>query len=223
MGLLDSLKKSLSSSLNSTVNNAISSAKHSAKSGITQGVNEATSKAKNAIHKAVNTKTKKFKFDKIPHTVEELKALDNCKLTDYFATGAMTVLMLNVWAEDPVAGEAMLEYLNGPYTVDDGDRQFIAGQFMDNRNFIPRSYFKGATPDNNYTPAQPFELEIIENSYSKENYDDGYITLYCASGGADSPRNFSLRCKKSTGEWFINDFRALLASIRKPKEQDEWA
>lgn len=223
MGILDSLKKSLSGSLNSTVNNAISSAKQSARSGISKGVNEAANKAKNAVTKAINTKTKKFKFETLPKTVEELKALPDCKLTDYFATGAMTVLMLNVWAENPEEGEKMLEYLNGPYTVNDMDRQFIHGQFMDNRNYIPRSYFKGATPDNNYTPSQPYELEIIENSYSKENYEDGYITLYCESGGADSPRNFSLRCKKSTGEWFVNDFRALLSSMRKPKEQDEWA
>lgn len=223
MGLLDSLKKSLSSSISNSVNNAISNAKHSAKTGISQGINEARNKAQNAVAKAINTKTKKFKFDTLPKTVDELKALDNCKLTDYFSTGAMAILMLNVWAEDPQAGAAMLEYLNGPYEVNEMDRQFVSGQFMDNQKYIPRSYFKGATPDNNYTPELPYEVEIIENPYSKENYDEGYITLYCESGGADSARNISLRCKKSTGEWFVNDFRALLSSIRKPKEQDEWA
>lgn len=223
MGLLDSIKNSLKSSVNSSVNNAISGAKSSVKSGIVHGVDNMQNKAKNAIASAINTKTKKFKFNTLPKNVEELKALDECKLTDYFATAAMAVLMLNVWADDPEAGQAILEYLNGPYEVTDMDRQFVHGQFADESSYIPRSYFKGATPDNNYTPEQPYTLEIIENSHSKDNYSDGYITLYCESGGADSPRNISLRQKKSTGEWFINDFRALLLSIRKPKEQNPWA
>ncbi len=219
MGLLDKI----ASSLKEGVNNAISNGVGEAKSNIGGVVGSLTEKAKDGIKTAIQNKEKTFKFSKLPGTLEEVKALPEAKLTDCFATAALAVLALNVCATDMDEGARILEFLNGPNEFTAHDRQFINTQFMDGHNYIPRSYFKGATPENNYTPKEPFSIEVTETPHSKDAFDEGYITLYLESGGADSLRPIVLRTKKSTGEWFVNDFRGILSSIRKTAETDEWA
>lgn len=223
MGLLDSLKKSLANGVTNSINRTVSGAKSSVNSGINKAVNNAAKDIRDGVSKAVNTKTKKVKFDTLPATFEEFKALPEAKLTDYFESAALAVVMLQLCATNREEGLKALEFLNGPDAVSGQDRQFINDQFMDNRSYIPRSYFKGSNPENNYTPDQPYVVEIIENAYSKEEFEKGYLTLYCESSGADSERVIKLRNKKSTGEWFVTDFRGLLSGIRIPKEQDAWA
>ncbi len=219
MGLLDKIANSLKEG----VNNAISNGVGEAKNNIGDAVSSLTDKAKDGIKTAIQNKEKTFKFKTLPTTLEEFKALPEAKLTDYFATAALTVLALNVCATDMDEGARILEFLNGPNEFSEHDRQFINTQFMDGHNYIPRSYFKCATPENNYTPKEPFAIEVTETPHSKDAYDQGYITLYLESGGADSLRPIMLRTKKSTGEWFVNDFRGVLNSIRKTAETDEWA
>ena len=219
MGLLDKI----ASSLKEGVNNAISNGVGEAKSNLGEAMSSLTDKAKNGIKTAIANKEKTFKFDKLPTTLEEFQALPEAKLTDYFATAALAVLALNVCATNMEEGERILEFLNGPNDFSGQDRQFIKNQYMDGHNYIARSYFKGATPENNYTPKEPFVIEVTETPHSKDAFDQGYITLYLESGGADSLRPIVLRTKKSTGEWFVNDFRGVLVSVRKTKETDEWA
>jgi len=115
----------------------------------------------------------------------------------------------------------MLEFLSGPRGVSAYEKQFIADRFRD-KDYVPRSYFAGATPDNNYEPSTPYTLNIFENPYSRDNFNEGYLTLHVNSGGADSARQIKLRTKPSTGEWFLWE-QFLLADIRKPVEEDPWA
>ncbi len=224
MGLFDSIKNAVKGSVGNSVKGAVGNVVNSnVRSTINKSVTELTNKAKNGIAKSVTTKTKSFKFDVMPSTLEEFKTLPGTDLKDYFATAALTVVALCVCAENMDAGCEILDFLNGPNTFTPADRQFIETQFMDGRRYTPRSYFKGAKPENNYTPDQPYEIEIIEVAHSKDNIDDGYIRLFIMSGGADNERIITLRTKKSTGEWFVNDFRGLLTSIRLSNEQDAWA
>ena len=223
MGILDILKKAAKHGVSNEINNTASNAKYDVSHKIGEAVGDLTDKAKDGIKNAIQNKSKNFKFDKLPATLEELKELPEAKLTDYFSTAALAVIALDVCSTNFAEGERMLDFLNGPNTFSDSDRQFIKGQFMDGRNYIARSYFKGATPENNYTPSEPFKIEVSETPHSKDAYDEGYITLYLESGGADGLRPIQLRTKKSTGEWFVNDYRGVLAGIRKSKDQDEWA
>ena len=101
------------------------------------------------------------------------------------------------------------------------DKQFIADRFRD-KDYVPRSYFEGATPENNYEPAQPYTLKFFENPYSRDNFNEGYLTLHIKSGGADSARQVKLRTKPSTGQWFLWE-QFLLADIRTPAAADPWA
>ena len=100
------------------------------------------------------------------------------------------------------------------------EKQFIRDRFMDGKDYLVKSYFKGATPSNNYTPDIPYVLELSDNvaPMAEENYK----RLDIRSGGADSPRQITLRQKPSTGEWFLWD-QTILVGIRVPVSQDPWA
>ena len=92
--------------------------------------------------------------------------------------------------------------------------------YMNAEEYIPFSYFDGATPDNGYTPSAPMTIAIYENPYSFDN--ENWATLWVKSGGADNMRSVKLRQKPSTGQWFLNDIQCL-SEIRLPQEADPWA
>ena len=112
----------------------------------------------------------------------------------------------------------MLDFLRGPRPLSVMDKQFIADRFRD-KDYVPRSYFVGATPQNNYLPSEPYSIVVSENPYSYQN--EGYATLYVSSGGADSPRSVQLRLAKD-GMWYLWE-QYLLADIRKPESENPWA
>ena len=169
-----------------------------------------------------DSSVKSFTFESIPTTLDELKALPGADLKDPFAVAALGVLALNMYPVDKDTCCAMLDFLMGPTQLSTYDKQFLKDRFADS-DYVPRSYFEGATPANNYEPAEPFTIKVRENPYSRDNISEGYITLYLTSGGADSQRPISLRTKASTGEWFLNGVPSILAGIRKPASADPWA
>ena len=173
-------------------------------------------KLKNELKK----QTKTFTFESLPTTLAELQALPEAKLDDPFKAAALTVLALNAYAANADAGAEMLNFLKGPKPLTPADKQFLRDRFMDGKTYVPISYFAGTSPDNNYTPAQPYKLTINDNPYSYQ--DAGYATLWLTSSGADSQRQVKLRKKGSTGEWFLWE-QYLLPDIRQPKAADPWA
>ena len=163
-------------------------------------------------------KTESIVFAKLPDTLEEFKALPQAALATPFDTAAMTVVAFCFYPHNKELSLSMLEYLRGPRPLSNMDKQFIADRFRD-KDYVPRSYFKGATPDNDYAPQQPYTIEVKENPYSYTN--EGYATLYVTSGGADSPRQVQLRLAKD-GKWYLWE-QFLLADIRKPESTNPWA
>lgn len=164
--------------------------------------------------------TKTFVFNALPQSLDELKALPEADLQDPFKTAALTVLVLSVYPKNKDAALEMLEFLSGPAGVSAYDKSFIKERFSD-KDYVPRSFFKGAAVDNNYEPSKPYTVSVSDNPYSYSN--ENYATLYLTSGGADNPRPVTMRQKPSTGEWFINQYGGLLMGIKIPKALDPWA
>ena len=160
-----------------------------------------------------------FVFTALPESVEQLKALPEAALTDPFQAAALTVCALCAYAAEPAIGIDMLNFLKGPQPLSPMEQQFLKDRFMDGKYYIPFSYFNGATPENDYTPAQPFTLRVTAGPYAWQN--EGYAKLELRSGGADSPRPITLR-RKGDGHWFLWE-QMLLAGIRQPKSSDPWA
>lgn len=157
-------------------------------------------------------------FPKLPDTLEEFKALPQAQLATPFDTAALTVLALCFYPKDAALSLAMLDVLKGPKPLSAYDKQFIRDRFAD-KDYVPRSYFSGATPQNNYVPAEPYTVSVSENPYSYQ--EQGYAKLFLQSGGADSPRAVQLRQAKD-GKWYLWE-QFLLAGIRQPESENPWA
>ena len=159
-------------------------------------------------------------FDRLPESLAELKALPQADLSRPWDTAALTVAALCAYPKDREETYAMLDFLRGPRPLSPMEKQFIRDRFMDGKGYIPRSYFEGAVPGNDYTPGQPLTLKLRVDPHGIA--EETYLAVYLNSGGADSPRAVRLRCKPSTGQWFLWE-QYLLSGIRIPQSQDEWA
>lgn len=160
-----------------------------------------------------------FTFQALPESLAELQVLPEAALDTPFKTAALSVCALCVFAADREIGAEMLNFLRGPRPLSGYEISFLNDRFRDGQH-VPFSYFKGAVPDNDYTPDVPFTITIESGVYSDAN--EGYKKLYIRSGGADNPREILLRERGSDGKWFLWD-QFLMVSIRDPKSADPWA
>ena len=174
---------------------------------------------KKKVTQAVTNKTKTYTFNTLPRTLAEFKALPEATLTDVYAVAALSLLALTRWQDDRDESIAMLNYLKGPDPLNPMGIQQISDRFMDGKFYKVNSFFEGATPENQYTPAMPYRIKVTSNPYS---FSENWATLYLHSGGADSPRPLKLRKKPSTGQWFLVELH-YLSDIRIPTAIDKWA
>lgn len=178
-------------------------------------------KAQQAIKNTTNDLTNqsvKIVINEMPSTLEEFKSLPQAAMNTPFETAALTVVAFSYYPINRTLALEMLDYLKGPNPLSTMEKQFIRDRFMD-KDYVPRSYFVGATPANNYEPSNPYTIIVNENPYSYQN--EGYATLYICSGGADNPRSVQLR-KAKDGKWYLWE-QYLLVDIRKPESEDPWA
>ena len=184
--------------------------KNQAASAITEAVKQTAAN--------IGTKTEKIVFADIPESLEAFKSLPQAALSTPFDTAAMTVVALSVYPADKELCFQMLDYLRGPRPMNGMDKQFIADRFCD-KDYVPRSYFEGATPNNDYMPATPYTVTVKSDPHS---YDEqGFAKLFIPSGGADAPRPVKLRQAKD-GKWYLWE-QFLLAGIRQPESSNPWA
>ena len=160
-----------------------------------------------------------YTFNSLPQNLDELKARPEANMKDPSGVAALTLAALCRYETSPEDCFEMLDWLKGPEDLSNYEKQFIRDR-LTGKTYKPRSYFKGATPDNNYTPSKPIRFVPTSNPYTFQN--EGWATIYVTSGGADNPRTIKLRKKASTGEWFLNEI-ACLADIRTPTSSDPWA
>ena len=202
MALFDMFKSKAENAIKKSVNSAV-----------TQGINKATSAVSN-----LGNKKEKIVFNSLPSTFEEFASLPQAALSTPFDTAAMTVLAFCYYPQNKDLALQMVNYLRGPRPLSGGDISFIADRFRDS-DYVPRSYFEGSTPANDYTPAEPYTIVVSENPYSYQN--EGYATLYITSGGADSPRSVQMR-KAKDGKWYLWE-QFILVGIRQPESSNPWA
>ena len=186
------------------------------KKQVSQGVGEVVG----GVSKATTNKSETFTFTSLPESVEEMKALPEASGDSPYKVAALTVCALCAYAANKDIGIEMLNFLKGPSPLSEYEKGFLRDRFMDNKYYIPFSYFEGSSPANNYKPSEPYKVTVSSNPYSFQN--EGYAKLFIKSSGADSAREVVLRKKESTGQWFLWE-QMLLPDIRKPQEQDPWA
>ena len=168
---------------------------------------------------SAGSKQETFVFAALPESLAQMQALPEASLDDPYKTAALTVCAVCAYAADKGIGTEMLNWLRGPRPLGAHDISFLDDRFRDGKTYVPFSYFKGATPENDYTPEQPFTITIESNPYSDANA--GYKKLFVKSSGADNPREIVLR-QKGDGTWLLWE-QVILVGIREPKSADPWA
>lgn len=200
MGFFDNLKKNFQSEVNKTVN---ASAKEAGK----------------AVQNAVSNKSVTFTFTELPKDVEELRALPESALDTPFKTTALALAALCNYEKDTEATYGMLDFLKGPDTVSEYEKQFYKER-LTGKYYKVFSFFAGATVENGYKPSVPYTVTVTANAYSYP--EENRATMWVQSSGADSLRSVKLRKKPSTGQWFITEIQCL-SDIRIPAAEDPWA
>ena len=185
-----------------------------------RGAADAVKSAAQNAATAAMSKRETFTFRALPESLAELQALPEADLDTPFKTAALTVCAICAYAADKQIGTEMLNWLRGPRPLSNSEISFLNDRFRDGKTYVPFSYFKGAKPDNDYTPDEPYTLTIFTNPYSDAN--PGYMKLFLESSGADNPREIVLRKRESDGKWFLWD-QFILVGIRDPKSTDPWA
>lgn len=166
-----------------------------------------------------NNQTVSFNFSKLPESLSELQALPEASLDTPFKTAALTVLALCAYAADRDIGTEMLNWLRGPRPLNGQDISFLNDRLRDGKTYLPFTYFVGATPDNDYTPATPYIIRVKSNHVSAQ--EQRYMKLFIPCGGADDPRPIKLRQRGSDGKWFLWE-QYLLTGVKTPKCADPW-
>ena len=157
-------------------------------------------------------------FRTLPDTFEQFIALPQAQLSTPFDTAAMVVLALCFYPQDEELSKKMYAFLSGPRTINPAEYSFIKDRFRD-ADYVPRSYFKGATPANDYKPSEPYTVTVSDNPYSYQN--EGYAKMFLTSGGADNQRFVNLR-KAKDDKWYLWE-QFILVGIRQPESQNPWA
>lgn len=179
--------------------------------------------AENSVNSAVQSagnESVTFTFSTLPESLAELQALPEASLDTPFKAAALTVLALCAYAADKDIGTEMLNWLRGPRPLTGQDISFLNDRFRDGKTYLPFTYFAGSTPENNYTPTEPYSI-IVESSHVSAQ-EAGYMKLFIPCGGADSPRPIKLRQRGSDGKWFLWE-QYLLTGVKTPKSADPWA
>jgi len=156
-------------------------------------------------------------IENLPLDIEEFKGLPEAALASPFDTAALTLLALITYQGRSELSISMLEYLRGPAGLDQERISAIQSE-IEKCSYAPRSYYVGATPENDYTPASPYTVEIYEGTDSY--LEEGYANLYVLSTGAEDPRRIILRQVK-TGEWYLWD-QDVLDTVKAPESSDVW-
>lgn len=170
--------------------------------------------------KSASSKRETFTFAALPESLAEMQSLPEASLDTPYKAAALTVLALCAYAADRTIGTEMLNWLRGPRPLNGQEISFLNDRFRDGKTYLPFTYFAGSTPDNNYTPTQPYTIAVESNHTS--DAEAGYMKLFILCGGADDPRPIKLRQRGSDGKWFLWE-QYLLTGVRTPKADDPWA
>ena len=163
----------------------------------------------------------KISFEKLGLSIDELKKFDR---TNPYNVAALFINIICDYSNADKFNEK-LQYLMGDFQpISNLMKSQIKDRMMQNNKyeFIGKSYFKGANPENDYTPSEPYEVEFFENDYSRE--EEGFVKLWVNSGGADNARFITVRLAKD-GNYYVwgDSFMGLLADIRKKESENPWA
>jgi len=172
---------------------------------------------------------KTITVDKLPTTVEEFISFrDNIASTPEGGAAAF-VVALYTYSENPTLGLQMMIVQSDKNLLSASESGYKGFNFgssnmflikqIDQKKYIPKSYFKGTSPAKGYAlPAAPFKIICSTNQFSKS--DDGKMKIFVECSGADTPRPITL-VKNDKGMWKAWEFSSLMVGVRPPASTEK--
>lgn len=176
-------------------------------------------------------------IDRLPSSVDEFVALRDRLAQTPQGGAAMMVLALLAFARDEQVGTPCLTvavdrgrlhespdeskvhqgYKGWQLSVQDLQRIQLQ---IKGKEYLPRSYIQGATPENGYAlPSPPFTIGCSDNPYSGD-VASGTYKVFVQSSGADSPRPVTLK-RNDKGIWKAAEWSSLIVGVRPPAKKIE--
>lgn len=183
------------------------------------------------VKKDVECDVYTFEFQKLPTSLEEIKAfkLDNeCAPVAAnicaFACTDTTKNNITEWGEKHPAF-AIYDYLNGPASdISAATKSSMFHTMLKSANTGRLAYFQGATPKNGYTPTTPYTLTMYIGPYyipakeatigQPQGTPERFMVLFSFAGD-DSERMLDVY-KSSDGNWYSyeNQWQHIVASFK---------
>ncbi len=161
----------------------------------------------------------RVQLSRLPENAEELGLLAEGKLSSPEYVAAFFICAIQIFTENTEEGIQALEMLNGPEDLSTHDNNWYKDRLQD-KPYLPKAYFEGAVPENDYTPGEPYTLYIYPDS-RPDLWEEGLMKVYLRTSGADSPRGIQLR--EHEGSWYIWNISAIMSGIRLPASMDPWS
>ena len=168
-------------------------------------------------------------FDQVPGSIEEFVELRDQLATTPQGGAAMMVIALLAYAENEELGRQCLtvavdrgrlaEGTKGykGWQLSNRDLQFLRGQLA-GKDYLPRSYVEGASPENGYClPDPPYAVVCTDSQYSGD-VASGSFKVFVNCSGAATPRPVTTEVN-DRGIWKVSEWSSLLVGIQPPAEQ----
>lgn len=163
-------------------------------------------------------------ISEMPRTMEEFQALQAKAAKEPQGAVAVLLAAMEIYKNDEVLGKKCLEL--SMYRLYPSILSLMKGKLRDpesngySQHFINMAYFKGASPENNYTPNKPYTVEVSVNSgrpYQKlTSANANVLYLRIATQGADSPRPIEVIKPAHTEYFVINNASSIISQVKFP-------
>ena len=106
-------------------------------------------------------------FDKLDMNIEEFKLLSDKYLLVPERSAGMLIIAFYNYIKDENLGVEMINILKGPEKLSNYEISFLKDRFYD-KKYLPKVYFKGATPENDYTPDKPYTIRFLSDKKTEK-------------------------------------------------------
>lgn len=142
---------------------------------------------------------------------------------------ALFVAALDIYNEDKDLAVYMLTYLRFLPELSPGELNIQLLQVLGKRNFYTKGYFKGALPENGYTPSSPYTVMVRDDG--RKGLKKDLKTLYIGCGGTGTYRPITLKLqpikkiRKLQGKrkleddlWYVEEYPSIMLEMQPVKE-----
>jgi hypothetical protein len=167
--------------------------------------------------------------DQLPQSIEAFVALHASVAQTPQGGAAMMVIALLAYACDEVLGRQCLTAAVDRERLEEGPDGYDGWQLrtsdmrrveaqIGRQSYLPKSYVKGATPENGYRlPVPPYVFECSDNPYSGDP-ETGTYKIFVSCSGAASPRPVTLN-RNSRGLWKAHEWSSLIVGVSEPAQE----